>query len=65
MLIKSNSHENVYSSLNWKIPEYFYVGVGVYEMQADTSPNKTALIIENEDGDVIQYSFLAIKKLSN
>ena len=55
----------MYSSLNWRIPEYFYVDVGVCDMRADTSPNKTTLIIENEEGDVIQYGFLAIKKLSN
>ena len=65
MLIKSNSYEKMCSSMNWKIPEYFNMGVGVCDKQADTSPNKTALITENKDGDVIQYSFLAIKKLSD
>jgi acetyl-CoA synthetase len=65
MLIRSDNYDEVCRALSWKIPEYFNMGVDVCDKHADTTPDKTALIIEDENGDVIQYSFLALKRLSN
>ena len=65
MLIRSDSYDKVRDALRWQIPEYFNMGVDVCDKHAERTPDKTALIIEDEDGDVTQYSFLALKKLSN
>ncbi len=65
MLTKFDNYDDVRKALRWQIPEYFNMGVDVCDKHADATPDKTALIIEDEDGDVIQYSFMALKRLSN
>jgi acetyl-CoA synthetase len=65
MLTRAETYENVHRALKWQIPEYFNMGVDVCDRHADATPDKTALVIEDEDGDVTQYSFLALKRLSN
>jgi len=65
MLQKSDHYEDVYRALKWHIPEFFNMGVDVCDKHAARTPEKTALIIEDTDGDVVQYSFLALQRLSN
>lgn len=65
MLTRADSYDDVRRALTWQIPEYFNMGVDVCDKHAELTPDKTALIIEDEDGDVTQYSFLALKRLSN
>ena len=65
MLTKADHYDDVYRALNWQIPEAFNMGVAVCDKHAAITPEKTALIIEDTDGDVIQYSFLALQRLSN
>ena len=65
MLIQSNNYEEVYQALKWQIPEFFNMGFEVCDRHANTNPNLTALIFENTNGDVTQYSFKALKLLSN
>lgn len=65
MLIKKKTYDDVRQALHWDIPEYFNMGVDVCDRHADATPDKTALILENEEGDITQYSFLALKRLSN
>lgn len=65
MLTRSDSYGDVHRALQWQIPQYFNMGVDVCDKHAARTPDKTALIIEDEDGDVTQYSFLALQRLSN
>ncbi|MBT3306631.1 MAG: AMP-binding protein [Alphaproteobacteria bacterium] len=65
MLTKGNSYDEVYRSLVWQIPEFFNMGVEVCDRHADADPTRTALIVENANADVTQYSFQALKLLSN
>ena len=65
MLEHKNSYEDVCAAFNWNVPEYFNMGVAVCDKNADATPDKTALIVEHEDGTVDRHSFLDIKKLSN
>lgn len=65
MLTESATYKEVQEAFAWTIPETFNMGVDVCDRHADATPNKTALIIENDTGDVTQFSFLALKRLSN
>ncbi len=65
MLTEASSYDEVYRSLKWQVPEFFNMGVEVCDRHADANPGRTALIIENTNGDVTQYSFQALKLLSN
>jgi acetyl-CoA synthetase len=65
MLKEGTSYEDVYRSLVWTVPEFFNMGVEVCDRHAETGPARTALIFENEDGDVTQYSFQVLRHLSN
>ncbi len=65
VLSKADNYRDICRSLNWRIPEYFNMGVDVCDKHAARNPEKTALIVEDADGDVVQYSFLALRRLSN
>ena len=65
MLTQADSYDEVYRSLKWQVPEFFNMGVEVCDRLADTAPGRTALIVENANGDITQYSFQALKLLSN
>ncbi len=65
MLTRADNYEDVRRALKWQIPEFFNMGVDVCDKHAGRTPDKTALIIEDEDGDITLYSFLALKRLSN
>ena len=65
MLTEAETYEEVYRSLVWKVPEFINMGVEVCDRHADRDPGRTALIHENDSGDVTQYSFQALKGLSN
>lgn len=65
MLLKADTYEEVHGAFTWDVPEFFNMGVEVCDRHADSDPALTALIVENESGDVTQYSFRALKHLSN
>ncbi|HER27648.1 MAG TPA: AMP-dependent synthetase, partial [Rhodospirillales bacterium] len=65
MLIRADQYEDVYKALQWQIPATFNMGVDVIDRHAAATPEKIALIIDDPDGDVVQYSFLALQRLSN
>ena len=64
-LKQSLSYEKIYNSFSWKVPKYFNMGFEVCDKHANISPNKIALIVVSPDGSFINYSFLALQKLSN
>ena len=65
MLDKKSTYAEVYSSFKWDIPKTFNMGVAVCDRHAETHPDKTALIVEQANGDVQRYSFQDVKKFSN
>jgi acetyl-CoA synthetase len=65
MLTEGKSYDEVYRSLVWDVPEFLNMGTLVCDRHADDDPARIALIFENENGDVTQYSFQALKHLSN
>ena len=65
MLLEADSYDEVCQALKWRIPEFFNMGIEVCDRHAETNPNSTALILETANGGVTQYSFQALKLLSN
>ncbi|MFQ5765347.1 MAG: AMP-binding protein, partial [Rhodospirillales bacterium] len=65
MLKRGDTYEDVVASFAWAVPGAINMGVEVCDRHADEDPGRTALLVENESGDVIQFSFLALKRLSN
>ncbi|MGD2269989.1 MAG: acyl-CoA synthetase [Desulfobacterales bacterium] len=64
MLKFSKSYDEVYRSFQWKIPEYYNMGVDVCDKHAHQR-YRLALIYENEEGQVEKYTFWQLKRLSN
>jgi len=65
MLKEADTYDAVCRALVWNVPATLNMGVEVCDRHADADPARTALIYENEAGDVAQYSFLALKRLSS
>jgi len=65
MLSMASTYDQVYQSLKWDIPEYFNMAVAVCDRHADATPNKTALIFEDENANITTYDFVTVKRLSN
>lgn len=64
MLKFRKSYDDVYKSFQWKIPEYYNMGVDVCDKHAHQR-YRLALIYENEEGQVEKYTFWQLKRLSN
>ncbi len=67
MLTKAASYDEVCAALRWEeqVPEFYNMGVDVCDKHAEATPQRTALIYEDEGGAVTTYSFLDLKRLSN
>ena len=64
MLKSGESYEEVYGSFSWEIPEFYNVGVDICDKWAHQR-YRLALIYENEKGQLEQYTFWDLKRLSN
>ncbi len=65
MLTKAETYEEVCKALTWDIPETFNMGVDVCDKHAEMTPDRLALIVADETGTVAEYSFSALRTLSN
>ncbi len=65
MLTPAETYEDVCRLMRWRIPEFYNMGVDVCDKHAETTPDRVALIVEDEDGAVTNYSFRDIQRLSN
>jgi len=65
LLHQADTYEEVYGSLEWQVPERYNMGVDVCDKHAAATPDKKALIVAELDGDAIEYSFAALRGLSN
>jgi len=65
MLIKrGKTYEEVYESFKFNVPEYYNIAEDVCDRHAK-DPQKLALIFENEDGSVTNYTFKEIQTYAN
>ena len=64
MLKSGETYEEVYGSFRWEIPELYNMGVDICDKWAHQR-YRLALIYENEKGQLEQYTFWDLKRLSN
>jgi acetyl-CoA synthetase len=64
MLKPGETYEDVYGSFSWEIPEFYNMGVDICDKWAHQR-YRLALIYENEKGQLEQYTFWDLKRLSN
>ena len=64
MLKHGKTYEEVYNSFQWKIPEYYNIGVDICDKWAHQR-YRLALIYEDENGEVEKYTFWDLKRISN
>jgi acetyl-CoA synthetase len=65
MLTIADTYDDVYRLMQWRVPEFYNMGVDVCDKHADARPDNIGLIVEDEDGTVTRYSFADLKRLSN
>jgi len=65
VLTKAKTYEDVCKALTWNIPEKFNMGVDVCDKHAAATPDKLGLIVADESGIQAEYTFTALKRLSN
>jgi len=64
MLTPGPDYASVCRAFQWRIPEYYNIGVDICERHA-ADPDRLALIYESAEGDVRRYTFRQISRLSN
>ena len=64
MLKHGKTYEEVYDSFGWEIPGFYNIGVDICDKWAHQR-YRLALIYENEKGQIEQYTFWDLKRLSN
>ena len=64
MLKPGETYEEVFGSFSWEIPEFYNMGVDICDKWAPQR-YRLALIYENEKGQLEQYTFWDLKRLSN
>ncbi len=65
MLIpRKDTYEEIYQEFEWKVPERFNKARQLVDRHAD-DPSRIALIYENQDGEVRNYTFRDFQKFGN
>jgi acetyl-CoA synthetase len=64
MLKLGRTYEEVYGAFRWEIPEFYNIGMDVCDKWAG-GEERTALITQDEKGQVERYTFQDLKRLSN
>jgi acetyl-CoA synthetase len=65
MLRRAASYDAVRTSFAWEVPAYYNMGVDACDRHARTSPDRLALIFEDESGRIERYRFRDIAQRSN
>ncbi len=65
MLTIADTYDDVYRLMQWRVPEFYNMGVDVCDKHAEARPDAVGLIAEDEDGAVTRYTFADLKRLSN
>lgn len=64
MLKPGKTYDEVYNSFQWEIPEFYNIGLDICDKWAHQR-YRLALIYQDEKGQVEQYTFWDLKRLSN
>jgi acetyl-CoA synthetase len=64
MLLTGANYEEIYNSFKWEIPEFYNIGVDICDKWAHQR-YRLALIYQDEKGQVEQYTFWDLRRLSN
>jgi len=64
MLPTDANYEEIYNSFKWEIPDFFNIGVDICDKWAHQR-YRLALIYQDEKGQVEQYTFWDLRRLSN
>ena len=64
MLPRGSSYDQVYQSFRWQVPERYNIGIDICDKWA-TDTTRLALIYEDVEGRVVNYTFSQLKELSN
>lgn len=64
MLKPGKTYDEIYDSFEWRIPEFFNIGVDICDKWAQQR-YRLALIYQDEVGQVEKYTFWDLKRLSN
>lgn len=65
MLTRMDTYEALYATFAWNIPARFNMGVDVCDRHAARDADAPALLVASADGDLVTYSFGALRALSN
>lgn len=65
MLPRADTYEDLCDTFEWDIPERYNIGFDVCDKWAETDPDRTALIIADDNADISRISFKNLKKISN
>ncbi|MEM6615133.1 MAG: AMP-binding protein [Pseudomonadota bacterium] len=65
MLQPADTYDALYRDFVWQIPDRYNIGVDVCTRWAATHPGRVALLMRNEDGSVIEWTFAALEDRSN
>ncbi|MBS4030225.1 MAG: acyl-CoA synthetase [Clostridiales bacterium] len=58
-------YEQIYSEFTWQIPANYNIGIDICDRHASADEQKLALIYEDKDGGIQNYTFCDVKLLSN
>lgn len=64
MLQRAGTYNEVFESFRWQVPEFYNIGVDICDKWAG-QPDRTALIYEDQQGRVVEYTFARLRALSN
>ena len=65
VLRRATSYEAVRAGFAWEVPAYYNIGVDACDRHAHASPERLALIFEDDAGRIERYRFRDIAQLSN
>ena len=64
-LLQPQPYRDLVRSFEWNIPEFFNIGEAACGFWAKHDPDRLAIIDEQENGSVREWSFLALDRLAN
>jgi acetyl-CoA synthetase len=65
MLNQASDYPALAQNFRWQIPARYNIGVDIADKHAFKTPDKPAIIFENDDASVSTYSFSQLKSLSD
>ena len=64
-LLTAQPYKELVRGFQWQIPETFNIGAATTGFWAKADPDRLAIIDEQEDGSIREWSFLALDRLAN